>query len=78
MSDRNKTRIEVIRKVWDDFDGYLTVGVAPDDPDCVGLYTQNEKMDEYFGKINLLLAPEFARNLARALIHCADEIDGEI
>ena len=63
---------DVIRRIYDNNDGrYVEVG--PDgDGLGVEIRTTGENI-EYFGKINLTLSAEMAKELGRALMLAADE-----
>lgn len=69
----SKPETETIRRVH--FDGhYLEVGEYADSPEYAELRVVGEKNIDYFGAINLMLAPEVARQLGLALIAVAGEI----
>jgi hypothetical protein len=64
---------EVVRKVYNDEDGvYLEVGPSPDNPSWVRIYA-NEKNQDWFGKIDVVMPAEFAAQLGEALIAAAKE-----
>ena len=74
---RMKVEVEtdVVRKVYDRSGHFLEVGPWPDSPNVAALMTIGKKNEEYFGTINLSMSTEFARQIGRALIACADELD---
>ena len=63
---------EIIRRVWCDDHGYVTVAPSPDFPGNVILYTE-ESEQNYFGPVRLDLPAEYMRQLGHALIAAADE-----
>lgn len=64
---------QVIRQIFDEDDGVcIEVGPWPDDPDALELRTVGKKNTDWFGKINLSMSKEFARELGKALIASAD------
>jgi hypothetical protein len=69
----SKFSTEVVRRVFDDSDGvYIEVGPDSDGLDLIQVSTSGES-EEYYGKLRLILAPEQARHLAKALLAAADE-----
>lgn len=71
-----KFSTEVFRKIWDDEDGcYLQVGPDGDSLDLVELRTVDEESKKYYGDIRIAMWPDQARQVAAALIACADEME---
>jgi hypothetical protein len=66
---------KVIRQVYDDGGKYLTVQPWPESPSAVGLMSVGKENQEYWGDNEIVMSPEFARQLGKALIACADEIE---
>jgi hypothetical protein len=65
---------EIIRRVWQGEDGvYLEVCDWPDGPEFVCLRTNGEKNEEWFGRIEISMSPDYAAELGRALLACAKE-----
>jgi hypothetical protein len=71
MPKSNAPAIEVLRRVHID-QHFIEVGEWPDSPDCLELRTTGESIG-YFGKLNLTLSPDAARQLGHALIDAAEE-----
>lgn len=69
-----RSSIEVVRRVFDDKDGYwLEVAGDADGLGCVRICAANADMKEYWGGIDFTMPPDFARKLGEALIACALE-----
>lgn len=63
---------EIIRRIHTEMH-YLEVGEWGDDPDRLELRTESAKNIEYFGAVNLVMSPDFAMQLGRALVAAATE-----
>ena len=66
---------DTIRRVHDKKGMALDVHPWPEDPSAVALGNANRNSVYYFGRIDLAMDTEFARQIGLALIACADEID---
>jgi hypothetical protein len=66
---------ELIRRIYpESADGaHFEVGPWPDAPDCVELRTVDKKSIDYFGQINISMAPDVAKAVGEALIAAAAE-----
>lgn len=53
----------------------LDVRPSPDGPDFVALMVVGEENEDWFGKLNLPMCPEFARQLGKALIECSKDVE---
>lgn len=71
----NKASVDVIRRVIDHDEGAaLTVGPWPEAPDvALGLWVEGDKNEEWFGKLNISMSPDFAEALGGALIAAAGD-----
>jgi hypothetical protein len=71
-----KFSTEVVRKIWDDEDGvYYQVGPDGDSLDLVELRTVDEESKKFYGDVRLTMHPLQARQVAAALLACADEME---
>jgi hypothetical protein len=71
-----KFSTEVVRKIWDDEDGvYVQVGPDGDSLDLVELRTVDETSEQFYGKIRFVMHPIQAREVAAAILACADEME---
>lgn len=71
-----RTSTEVVRKVYDDDEGFhISVGPDSDGLDLVQISTDGEENKKFFGDLRLCLFPAMARELGHALIDTADELD---
>ena len=73
-----KVETDIIRQVYDEDGRFFTVRPWPDAPSAVALMTEGEDNKAHFGAYETAMNPEFARQLGKALIACADEIDGHV
>ncbi len=69
--------IEVIRRVLNENERcYITIGPSPDFPnENVRIWTDNPNNIEFFGKIDLDLPYTMIRELAKAMVACADDVE---
>jgi len=66
------TEIETIMRVH--YDGTsLEVGEGPDNPDWIELRNPDKASEEYYGKVSILMPPNMALALGRALVKMATE-----
>lgn len=71
-----KCETDIIHQVYDENGHFLQVRPWVDDAGAVALQTINHKhSQEMFGLIELTMTPDFAREIAQALIRCADEVE---
>jgi len=70
-----EAEMDILRQVYSADGCFMTVRPWPEGPDSVALMTVGKENEEYFGKYETAMSPEFARLLGKALIACADEID---
>ena len=66
---------EVVRRVYDDEEGAcIEVG-----PDCDSLWlvqiSAEGKSKDFYGDLRIAFVPGFARQIARAMLACANEMD---
>jgi hypothetical protein len=55
---------------------HIEIHPYPDSPETgIELHTPDEKSKEWFGAFDLVLSPEQARQLGKALVEFADEFD---
>lgn len=67
---------EIFRRVYDNKEGhYLTVRPSPDFPDGNVLIHTEETEKDWFGDIRLDLPAKFMRELGKALIDAANEVE---
>jgi hypothetical protein len=77
MAD-TKTTLEIHYEVWEDKQGVkLNIGPDSDGFSCVQLCTKDAKSEEYWGKLRVVFPPAIARNVAKALLKCADDLEPE-
>jgi len=67
------TEHEIIHRIHFD-KHFLEVGTSPDNPDYIHLRTVGAKNIEFFGQLDLPLAPEAALKLGNALVAKANEM----
>ena len=65
---------DTIRRIQNEEGLSLDVRPWPDGPDWVALMAEGDKNEQWFGKVNIAMKPEFAKLLGEALIKCADEL----
>jgi hypothetical protein len=70
-----KIYTEVIRLVGEEGDEPLTVGPDADGLGCVRIHAASPSAQEYWGKVDLVVAPNIARALAQAMLLAADEAE---
>ena len=71
-----KCETDIIHQVYNENGDFLQVRPWPDEASLVTLQTINHKgSQEMFGLIELVMTPDFAREIAKALIECADEVE---
>lgn len=68
---------DVVRRVYDDEGCFLEVGPDSDGLGNVRVATTMPSSVEWFGKIDFGCHPAFMRELGKALIAAADEIEKE-
>ncbi len=66
---------ETVRRIGASSQEGAFAEVGPTSMDCVGIYTTNEQSEGYFGKLSIEWPPEFARQIALAILACCDEIE---
>lgn len=66
---------DTIHRVWADKEHFLEVGEWAEVPKLVELRTTSAEDHEYFGRISVAMPIKFARQLAAALIACADKLE---
>lgn len=66
---------ETVRRVGVNSQSATFLEVGPTNMNCVGVYTTNEKSEDYFGKVSIEWSPDLARQIAMAIIACCDEIE---
>lgn len=66
---------DVIRRTQNKDGKCLDVRPWPEAPEAVALMNSDKASEEYFGRIELAMSTESARQLGRALIACAEEIE---
>lgn len=78
MGNVPKYEIEKHYKVYDNEDG-VCINVGPDgELGCVQVRTADKKSEEWYGKLDFMLAPAAAMALGKALVQSAqDLIDAE-
>ena len=55
----------------------ISLDVVPGDiPNIVVVKNTDQISEDYYGPINFGMEPELARHLGRALLNCADEVEG--
>lgn len=69
--------VDKIRRIQDQSGHTLDVRPWPDGPNSVGLMNSSKESEEYFGGVEVVMDPEFARLIGQALIECADEVQGQ-
>jgi hypothetical protein len=70
----SKYSTEVIRQVWDDAYGvFLQIGPDDDGIGLIQMETTTAKAIEFYGKVRLLVTPEMAVLLGKALIAAGEE-----
>lgn len=68
--------LETFHRIYDDREGVcLQVGPDTDGLDLVQLGTPNKESVEHYGEVRLVMLPEQARLVAKALILAADAAD---
>ena len=73
MSDKVTT--EIAYKVWDDNEGVaLEVGPFADGGDWITIKPTDNKSESFYGKVDLSLPAEVAKQLGHALIKCAEDV----
>lgn len=74
-----KCETDIIHQVYDESGNFLQIRPWPDEASLVVLNTVKHKGSEgFFGVTELVMAPEFAREVANALISCAQEIESKL
>ena len=68
---------DIIRQVYCEDGHFLTVRPWVEVPTAVCLQTVGKENQKYFGNYETAMSPKMARELGRALIACADDIDGK-
>lgn len=71
----NDITLETIRRIQNSDGEMIDVKPYPEGPEWVFICNTDETSKEYFGEINLIMEPKFARLLAEALLKCADEVE---
>lgn len=66
---------DIIRQVYNEDNHFITVRPWVEAPSAVSLSTIGKDNREYFGKFETAMSPKMARELGKALIACADELD---
>ena len=66
---------DIIRQVYCEDGHFFTVRPWAEAPSCVALMTVGEDNREYFGEYETSMTPKMARELGKALIACADDLD---
>lgn len=66
---------DIIQQVYCEDGNFFTVRPWPESPNAVCLQTVGKENQDYFGKIEAAMSPKFARELGKALIACAGEIE---
>ncbi len=64
---------ETIRRVWNSDRHFLEVLPWPDRPGVLMLVATGAENAKFFGPVELVMAPDFAEQLGRALIAAAEE-----
>ena len=68
---------EVVRRVFDNRQGgCVTVGPDRDGLSCIEVYTEG-KGAEVFGPVRLVMEPNLARLVAKALVDACDDVERE-
>lgn len=66
---------DIIRQVYCEDGKFFTVRPWAEAPTAVCLQTVGKENQEYFGSYETAMSPKMARELGKALIACADEIE---
>ena len=71
-----KCETDIIHQVYDESGNFLQVRPWPEEASLVTLQTVDHRgSKEFFGLIELVMTPAFAREIAKALLKCADEVE---
>lgn len=72
-----RTGIDVVRIVWAEEYEPLHVEPSADCPGYVRVATKSTDAEQFWGVVGLTMPADFARQLAKAILACADEQDAE-
>ena len=69
---------EVVHKIFDNAEGvHICIGPDRDVGSFLEIYTEDEKSEEYYGKLNFIMPQELAVKIGEALIEMAQKVTNE-